>query len=257
MLSFFVKKAFFDGWDHLFGLVLENLGFLALIALGVFLPPLFGTATFGFYACLVLVVFLASIWWATALYSMVGVADYASLSLRDFPKYLRAALIPGLQFGLLSCLVGAAVLVGLPFYLSRGGMIGAAAAGLLIWCSLFFALAFQWFLPLKARFGGGFAKNLKKCLILALDNSFFSLFIFVYSLLSLVLSILLAFLLPGFAGMALGLDDALKIRVLKYDWIEANPGAKKNEVPWDELLREEKELVGKRSLRGMIFPWKE
>jgi hypothetical protein len=28
-------------------------------------------------------------------------------------------------------------------------------------------------------------------------------------------------------------------------------------VPWDALLAEDREQVGVRTLRGMIFPWKE
>ena len=83
------------------------------------------------------------------------------------------------------------------------------------------------------------------------------LFLLAYNLVTIVLSFFLAFLVPGFAGVALAGDVALRLRMYKYDWLEANPGAKRNEVPWDELLGEDRELVGKRTLKGMIFPWKE
>ena len=43
----------------------------------------------------------------------------------------------------------------------------------------------------------------------------------------------------------------------KYDWLEANPEANRKKIPWDALLMDDKERVGKRTLRGMIFPWKE
>jgi hypothetical protein len=257
MLGFFFKKAFFDGWDHLFSLVLLNMAFLGLLALGIFLPSAFPAGSAPFFACLVAVILLASVWWATCVYALVAVADYGSMQFKDILPTLKKALVPGLQFGGLSALLVIALSIGLPFYFSKGGYLGAAAGGLLLWCAIFFFLAFQWFLPLRARFGGGFVKNMKKCFIFTLDNGVFSLFMFFYNLVTLVLSVILALLLPGFAGMALALDDGIRLRVLKYDWREQNPQANPKEVPWDALLVEEKELVGKRSFRGMIFPWKE
>ena len=31
MIGFFIKKAFFDGWDNLIGMVIHNLGFLLVM----------------------------------------------------------------------------------------------------------------------------------------------------------------------------------------------------------------------------------
>ena len=141
-------------------------------------------------------------------------------------------------------------------------MAGAFAAGVLLWGSVFFLLAFQWYLPLRARFGGGLRKNLRKCFVFFFDNALFSVFMFSYSLVGAAISVFLALLVPGFAGMALGLDGALKLRVYKYDWLEAHPElasdrARRRDLPWEELLAEDRELVGKRSFRNMIFPWKD
>jgi hypothetical protein len=44
---------------------------------------------------------------------------------------------------------------------------------------------------------------------------------------------------------------------MKYDYLEENPRADRKHIPWETLLREERERVGKRTLKGMIFPWKE
>ena len=38
--------------------------------------------------------------------------------------------------------------------------------------------------------------------------------------------------------------------------LEANPDATKKDINWEDLLYEEKQLVGPRSLKNMIFPWK-
>jgi hypothetical protein len=51
------------------------------------------------------------------------------------------------------------------------------------------------------------------------------------------------------------LDEALRIRLLKYDWLEENPGRRK--IPWDILLEDEREKTGSRTIKGLIFPWKD
>ena len=38
MIGFYIKKAFFDAWDHLFSLILLNLGFVLALGLGFLLP---------------------------------------------------------------------------------------------------------------------------------------------------------------------------------------------------------------------------
>ena len=35
MIGFFIKKAFFDGWDNLIGMVVLNLGFLLILLAGI------------------------------------------------------------------------------------------------------------------------------------------------------------------------------------------------------------------------------
>ncbi|HOX31695.1 MAG TPA: hypothetical protein PLB91_05150 [Spirochaetales bacterium] len=257
MTGFFIKKAFFDGWDHLFTLFLMNLGFVALIALGLLVPGAAGAPAWLGIA-IGLAAFLAlAIWWSTCAFALVAVADYGSVAFGDLLPAFRKAWLPGLQLGLIGAGAGFLLSIGLPFYLSRGGIAGALAAGVLFWCAVILCLALQYYVPLRARLGGGLRKNLRKSLILFFDNPFFSAFLFLYNLLSLVLSFFLALLLPGFAGMALAGDVALRLRLYKYDWLEANPGSKRGEIPWDELLAEDRELVGPRTLKGMIFPWKE
>lgn len=92
-------------------------------------------------------------------------------------------------------------------------------------------------------------------------------------------------LLPGPASAVLLLTVAFKLRMYKYDYLEelqqaaggetaggetagpedAGPedaertGRRRRRVriPWDALLADDREQVGVRTLRGMIFPWKE
>lgn len=256
MFGFCLKKAFFDAWDNLFLLVLLNVASLALLLAALLLPGLLAPA-WARLLLLGLLVLAGSAWFGGLTWFLKEAADFGTPSLRGLPAALRAAFLPSLQLGGLGLALGAFLSVGLPFYLARGGLLGSLAAGLLFWCAVVLVLAAQYYLPLRARLGGGFRKNARKCLVLFFDNPGFSLALGLWNLVCALLSVLTAGLAPGAAGIALNLDVALRLRLYKYDWIEAHPGADKRRLPWDELLAEDRELLGPRSLKGMIFPWKE
>ena len=254
MIGFFLKKTFFDGWDHLFSLILLNLGFIAVSELFFFLPLQLGLP---FLAALCLGLLPAAIWLSTCVFALKSISDFGSIHFAEIPGFIKQALVPGLQVGILLAIGFVVVSVGLPFYLNLGGILGALAAGVIFWCSVILALAMQYYLPLRARLGGGLRKNLRKSFLLFFDNPGFSFFLFLHSAVTLAVSFFLAFLIPGVAGLALSGNVALRLRLYKYDWVEEHPEAKRREVPWEELLTEDRELVGKRTLKGMIFPWKE
>jgi uncharacterized membrane protein YesL len=257
MVGFFIKKSFFDGWDHLFTLILLNLAFIALLALGFVLPGAIGAPSWLSITLGVISLAAGAVCWSTCVHALVGIADFGSFQFAELWGFVKKSLVPGLQVGFLLVVGYFIVSVGLPFYLSIGGILGALAAGVIFWCAIILLLAIQYYIPLRARLGGGLRKNLRKSFIIFFDNPGFSIFLFLYSSVTLVLSLFLAFLLPGFAGVALAQNVALRLRLYKYDWLEANSGAGRRQIPWDELLTEDEELVGKRTLKGMFFPWKE
>jgi hypothetical protein len=257
MIGFFLKKSFFDGWDNLFSILFLNLGFIAAAAFGILLPEALGLSGAAFFAFVAVALAAASVWASTCVYALKGVSDFGSFRLRELGGFLRQGLVPGLQVGAIVVAGYFVLSVGLPFYIGLGGMLGALAAGLVFWCAAVAAFALQYYIPLRARLGGGLRKNLRKSFIIFFDNPGFSIFLFLYSAVNIGLSLVLAFLLPGLAGVALALNVALRLRLYKYDWLEEHPEANRREVPWDELLTEDRDLVGKRTLKGMFFPWKE
>jgi len=92
--------------------------------------------------------------------------------------------------------------------------------------------------------------------LLLLDNPLFTVGLLIGSLVVFVLSAFTAFLLPGLATILLWWNVALKLRLYKYDHLEKHPDDRRH-IPWDGLLAEDRDRVGKRTLKGMIFPWKE
>lgn len=255
MTGFFIKKAFFDGWDHLWGLVALNLGALALLSGFVLVPSALGLPGGWLWPGLGFLLLAA--------YSLVcaavlrDAAEYRNLSLSAFRKALGTHAAAGLAYGIALALIFLLLLTALPFYLSHGGFLGWFAAGTLFWCSLIVLLALQWFPAVRALLPGPLGASVRKCFLLLADNLGFSIFLAFYSTAGFVLSVLSAFLAPGISGMALGSVVALRLLLLKYDWLEAHPGADRRKIPWPEILEEEGDLVGKRTLKGMIFPWKE
>jgi hypothetical protein len=149
------------------------------------------------------------------------------------------------------------VFVALPWYFSRGNLIGIAVAGLLFWGSLIWILASQYYFPVRDRLNPRTSKIPLKCLILFFDNTFFTILLALGTVVLLILSGFTAFLFPGIGAIMLWHQAGVKLRLYKYDYIEAHPRIGKNpKIPWKEILEEERERVGPRTLRGMIFPWK-
>ena len=261
MIGFLLRKTLYDLWDNMFRIVTLNLGFAAVVAMPVFLPQLadrfFGSAVLGMVFS-VLGIFICSIYLSAAAFSLKSVSDYGSFGFGDFFRNLKAAWPAGLVMGLFVVLLFLVATVIIPFYLSlESPVVGLALAAIIFWVTIFAMLSFQFYFTVYARLGSNIKKSFKKCMIISLDNSGFSIFLFLHNIAALALSVLFAFMFPGPAGILLYLDEALRLRLLKYDWLEANPDANRRKIPWDALLIEEREKTGTRSLKNFIFPWKD
>jgi len=257
MIGFFIKKAFFDGWDNVLVLLVFNLGHVLLGMLSLFLPLSLGAGPLPVLLIAAAGISAMCVWQALAAFAMNEIADFKAPLLVHSLRRIKEAWKPGLALSLAIAVLLFSVLVGIPFYLSRGGFIGTLLASLLFWLCLVILMAAQYFLPLYASRAGSLRRIAKLSLMMLADNPGFSMFLFLYSAVTLGLSILLAFLLPGIAGIGLLGADAVRLRMKKYLWLDNNPGADRKNPPWDSMLEEDRELLGKRSLKGMIFPWKD
>ena len=257
MLGFYIKKAFFDMWDNLLTLVLINLGFIMVMAAVVYFPYLLSASPvlslFGL--CVGLVLF--NIYAGGAARVAGAMADFQSITLREFAGYLKDTLSASLSLGGITVLQVIVLAVAFPFYLNVGGIVGLAAMSLIFWISIVWWLSSQYFFPVRHRLDRDIRKILKKCFILFFDNTGFTIFMGIGSLVIIVISGFTAFLLPGFGAVLLWQQVGTRLRLYKYDYLEENPEADRKRIPWAALLMEDKERVGPRSLRGMIFPWKE
>jgi len=106
-----------------------------------------------------------------------------------------------------------------------------------------------------------FKKCLKKCFIVFFDNTGFSIFMAFYNLVMIVLSVFFVGFVPSLAGILIADTNAMRLRLYKYDYLEEHPELKtkkeRKQIPWEELLYDDKETLGPRNFKSFFFPWRE
>ncbi|MDR1363675.1 MAG: hypothetical protein LBJ35_06460 [Spirochaetaceae bacterium] len=261
MIGFVLKKAFFDLWDNALRLAVLNIGFIASVAFFLFVHWLleaFALLPSAVSACIFFLgVLWCSVYLAASAMCVRKISDYATFGFDDFLKALHSVWRCGIIYGLFVCIAALIFIFVIPFYLLLNSPAGLLTASLFFWTLIILLIATQYFFAIRARLSVKSIKIIKKSFLLFIDNPLFFIGTACLALLFFAVSILIAFLLPGPAGIQLFLDEALRLRLLKYDWLEQNAGADRGYIPWKTILSEERERHGKRSLRGLLTPWKD
>ena len=257
MIGFFIKKSFFDGWDNFFSLILQNLIYIAFLLGGLTLVYFLGENMALFYLSIVIVLLLVSL-------SLGGTAEvtrnfscYSSEVWRPYIKGIKRNIKHSLFFFLILLLLFLVYMITIPFYSSMDSGLGIILSVVMIWVTVFFVMALPYYFALMTMLpGDGPVKTLKKSFIISFDNPGRTLFLLLHIIFDSIISIFTVGLIPGISGIMLSESDMMKLLMKKYDFLEANPDKTKKDINWDELLQEEKDNVGVRTLKGMIFPWK-
>ncbi|MCD6396879.1 MAG: hypothetical protein J7L71_05025 [Spirochaetaceae bacterium] len=257
MISFFIKKVFFDTWDNLLIIVMFNIGFSIIIAGGSYIAFLFEPAGIGYFLTVIISILLFNFYAGAVSAYMGDLIQYKSPELKDFPKYIKKYWKSAAVISVIGIFQFAAIIIGFPFYYSVGGIPGLIGLVTLFWISVLWWVAVQYYFPIAVQLDNGIKKQLKKSFILLMDNTFFSIFLAIYSFITLGLSVFTALLIPGITVILLAQQTALRLRLYKYNYLEENKSADRKKIPWNSLLFDEKERIGSRTLKGMIFPWKE
>ena len=261
MIGFLLKKTFYDLWDNILRIILVNLGFIVSISFPVFIPPLFGEIPVLSISLMVIGILWCSVYIAASALSLKAISDYGSFGFSDFLKNLKIIWPTGLVFGAFAILGFILLAVAIPFYIGTGSTMGLFLGAVIFWSFIVAVFTLQFFLAVRVRLDSNIIKAIKKSFLIFLDNPLFCVFSFFHNLIIFLLSMALGFLFPGPAGILLFLDEGLRLRLLKYDWLEAKTNEEgkiyQNKIPWDHLLSEEREKTGERSLKNLIFPWKD
>ncbi|MBQ0167589.1 MAG: hypothetical protein KBT02_10835 [Treponema sp.] len=268
MIGFFIKKNFCDGWDNLLWIIVFNLVSAAIIVVAYiglsFIAQIADTTSIfmllGIPFALVML-FLLNCLFTSISRECARIVNFSSVEYKSVFSHLFDDWKDSAYLTLFTGIIVLIAVVVIPFYLNMGNLIGILLSALVFWFLVIGVLSLQWYFPLKSQLNGGFKKTLKKCFIIFFDNTGFSLFFFVYNLFLAALSPFLAFLMPSFSGLIMAQNNALRLRMYKYDWMEEHPELTQKEarkqIPWDELIADDKETLGPRSFRSFIFPWKD
>ena len=273
MFGFYIKKSFCDGWDNLFSVVLANLVFIiSCLGLAFIYSSLIQQTAIAqegneavFYLVITVFVFLVFLVYSITAFAFgemaFAMADFRGTHILDFFKNIPGVLKDALMFAALNTAVALVSVVGLTWYFGQGTYFYFILGGIFLWIDIFYILAMQWFVAIRSIMHNPFKKCFKKCWILLLDNTGFTIAMGLQSLLNIVISIACIGFVPSVAGITLSHVDALRLRLYKYDYLEAHPELDNREgkkhIPWEELIFEDREALGPRKFRSFIFPWKE
>jgi uncharacterized membrane protein YesL len=257
MFGFLIKKTFFDMWDNMFRILLMNLGYILVLAFFFLLAPLFTALPGLFIATLVLGIALLALYTGVVSKICAEIADYKQPGFADLARFFKESFASSLLLAAALAAYVFVVSIAFQFYGGLKSLAGPLAIALLFWVTVGWVFASQYFFPIQSRLDRKFRKIFRKTFLVFFDNPGFSIALFICSGIVLVLSVFTALLLPGLSTILLLWNAAFKLRLYKYDWLEQNPGSSKKSIPWDALLVDDRERVGKRTIKGMIFPWKE
>ena len=264
MFGFIIKKNFCDGWDNLLSVVLANLVFLFS---GLGLVLLNGLTARSESQLLLLFVLIVSVIILSIIVfaysdSAAHIANFDGIHIFDFIKAIPGVLKDATLFALMNCAVFLISAFSIRYYIvESGSLFGFALGCAIFWVDFFYVLAMQWFIPIRALMHNNFKKCFKKSFIILFDNTGFSLLMGLYNLVLLALSVLCVGFFPSMAGLLIADTNALRVLLYKYDYLEEHPELtdkkQRRQIPWDDLLAQDREILGPRRIRSFLFPWKD
>ncbi|MGN1190089.1 MAG: hypothetical protein ACI4SL_06820, partial [Candidatus Ornithospirochaeta sp.] len=241
MFGFYIKKAFFDGWDNFIQLVLQNIIYIILFLLIIGSVVVFGDNLGLFLPAAIVILFLFSLSMGGSSVVVYNWSDYKSETWRPYMKGVGRNIRHSMVFFLCLMVLLMLFFLVIPFYLSFDNIIGTILGVMMVWLSVFLLLVLPYYFPLMNLLpGDGPFKTLKKCFIIAGDNIGYTILLLLHNLVDIVLTVVTMGLLPGWCGVMLGGQDMMKLLMKKYDWIEENPDKNRKEMDWSEILYEEK-----------------
>jgi len=245
VIRFHLKKAFFDGWDHVVPLMIINLLYLVIPGCLVLVyinepvnTPLGITAMMT--ALLLSVFFFTGVSGITFQWS-----KYNRTWAKDFFQAIREkAGHTIVLFVMLAVMIG--VFLYVPYFLSLGNVLYMGLTMLVFWIFFFALLALQFYLPLAFYIkADGPVKTLKKCFILLSDNIAFSAWMFVKTIADVALSVVSATLVPGICGISLSHMDGLRLVLIRYNYTENHPGCNRRDLDWKDVFSAEARELGR------------
>ena len=253
MITFLLKKSFFDYWDNLYKLLCVNLCLALLMAFYIHLAYLLGRGHLG-----IIIIYLFNLLIGSTALMARKISDNNLPRINLFLKATKSVWRDALFFTACIALQIAVADHIIPFYLKlENRLAGLSLAMLLFWICVIWWMATIYYYPLRLRLNFSIFKAARKSLLVFADNLSLSLAVFLISSVIFMLSLGTAMLLPGISFLLVFHQVAGRTLLLKYDYLENHPLVNRKDIPWSNLLKEDLEIINRRSLKEIIFPWKE
>lgn len=258
MFRFQIKKSFFDGWDNFLSLFLTNILFAALTIAFLLIAKANTDIQIGTFA-LMCTLFLLII--CLLIQGTAGVAygwvNGDSAYIDNFRQVIKKTQHLFFFFSISVVIFFCAVFL-IPFYLASHSYMGIMIAVVMFWGFVLIIPAMQYYFPLSAYFADDSSfLTFKKCLALTLNNKAFTLALTVKTIVEIGITICTCFLVPGFAGIAISHANAVKLLMIRSDYMREHAIQSRKGINYYRLFEEEEKKIGKRSIRNMIFPWRD
>ncbi len=260
LIDIFIKKNFYESWDNFFKLFLLNLPVTL-----VFLPAFYFAFIFLPILPIALLITVISVYGFNVYFGVMSASVFVlmnnqQLTFKKYFSFFKTSLKPSVKLTLIDLIIIIIFFFVIPFYLKTGGFIGLISSSVIFWTVVLWIFASQYIWSLRLLFPDVKGSIFKKSIALFFDNKLFSLLLISVSAAYIAVSIFTAFLLPGLSFICFFRQTGIKMRLKKYDFLETLSASQKiglTEIPWNEILVTERQDVDGRTLRGIIFPWKE
>jgi len=136
MIGFFIKKAFFDGWDNLFALAAFNVMQLLLLLAFIVLPLSLGAGDALSMVFIALGILAISLWQAISTFAKNDASDYRSLGIKSSIPISASQWKPGLAVGALNVRLWFSFTGRHPIYPMQNGFVGVFLATFFFWTAL-------------------------------------------------------------------------------------------------------------------------
>lgn len=253
MINFLLRKSFYDYWDNLYKLLVINLCLALLIALYIHLVYLQGNVYLG-----IPIIFLFNLLIGAASLLGMKISDYDLPGFSLFFQGIKKVWVDALFFTACIALQMSIINHIIPFYLKLGNRLaGLSLTMLVLWICAIWWFATIYYYPLRFRLKLSIIKAARQSLLFLADNPILTLGLLLTSLVLFMLSLAIAMLLPGISFLLVFYQVSGRTLLRKYRYLESHPDTDKKDIPWSHLLKEDLEILNRRSVKEIIFPWKE
>lgn len=258
MIGFLFKKSFFDGYDNFWKLFLLNIGYGILIIGGISASYFISHGNLFSLGILVLIsVFVFSVYSFGANFFFYKWTCYESGTIINCFKNYKGNWSLILEYTLFLFISIFVIPLGQYLYLSSKQLLGYLIAFLMLGFEIINFQIIQFYFPVC--YYSEFDKKavLKKSMMFAFDNPGYSIILILCSIFDLALTVLSMSTIPGIGGICISRMDTTRLLTERYQYLEEHHELNKKNAEWISILSEDIQSTGKRTLRTMLFPWKD